>query len=74
MAARIDEETDVAQSITKVGVDAVHAIAYGRVAFVGCDGGVVVPAVATEEIVDNAPIGVDRAGAALTAAGIAKDP
>jgi len=72
-AAWIDVEMVLVQSVAETAIDAVDAVAHGRIRGSGVDGGPVEGVKASEELADECPIGSGAGGAALIAAGIAID-
>jgi len=70
----IDEEAGLAVGVAEAAVDAIDAVADGRVGGLNAIGGVIGADPFGEEVgFDNGPIGVGGGGAFLVAAGVAKD-
>lgn len=72
-AARVNVEMDIACRVAQPGVDAVYAVAHGRVAGGSVEGWRVKLWPLCEELANQRPICTGGGGAALVAAGISVD-
>ena len=73
LAAWIDVEVDLVESVFETAVDAVDAVAHGGVGAGGANGWPICAAATDEEIANESPIGIGGGGTALIAAGVAID-